>query len=119
MFLAHMEHAMTIFDNAQREIDEHLDPEKGTIRIGFPSSLATQTLPAAISAFRERYPQVKFHLKQGAYYYLIDGVAKGEIDMALLGPVPMKDKKVKGSIFFTENLVALLPVTTRLPVKKH
>ena len=67
-------------------------------------------MPTAISAFRERYPNVKFHLKQGAYYYLIEAVAKGEIDMALLGPVPMKEKKVKGSIFFTENHVALLPV---------
>nr|WP_295971499.1 LysR family transcriptional regulator [uncultured Bacillus sp.] len=109
MFLEHMEHAMTIFDNAQRDIAEHMDPEKGTIRVGFPSSLATRTMPMAISAFRERYPDVKFHLKQGAYYYLIDAVAKGEIDMALLGPVPMKDKRVKGSIFFTENHVALLP----------
>jgi LysR family transcriptional activator of glutamate synthase operon len=109
MFLEYMEQAVTILDNAQREIKEYLDPGQGTIRIGFPSSLATYTMPTAISAFRERYPQVKFQLKQGAYYHLIDAVAKGEIDMALLGPVPMKEKKVKGSIFFTENLVALLP----------
>ena len=66
-------------------------------------------MPTAISAFRERYPDVKFHLKQGAYYPLIDVVAKGEIDMALLGPVPMREKKVKGNVLFTENLVALLP----------
>lgn len=109
MFLASMENAVTIIDNAQREIKEYLDPGQGTIRIGFPSSLATSTLPTAISAFRIRYPNVKFQLKQGAYYHLIDGVAKGEIDMALLGPVPMKEKKVKGRILFTENLVALLP----------
>lgn len=109
MFLEHMEEAVTILENAQREIAEYLDPGQGTIRVGFPSSLATHTMPTAISAFRERYPNVKFQLKQGAYYHLIDLVAKGEIDMALLGPVPMEEKKVKGSIFFTEDLVALLP----------
>ncbi|MCQ6274509.1 LysR family transcriptional regulator [Bacillus sp. V3B] len=109
MFLEHLEQAVTIIENAQREITEYLDPGQGTIRIGFPSSLATHTMPTAISIFRERYPRVKFQLKQGAYYNLIDGVAKGEIDMALLGPVPMNEKKVKGSIFFKENLVALLP----------
>jgi LysR family transcriptional regulator, transcription activator of glutamate synthase operon len=76
--------------------------------------LATYTMPTAISAFRDRYPEVKFQLKQGAYYDLIDHVAKGEIDMALLGPVPMKEKKVKGSILFSENLVALLPVSHHL-----
>jgi LysR family transcriptional activator of glutamate synthase operon len=118
IFLNHMEEAVTIIDNAKREISEYLDPGKGTIRIGFPSSLATYTMPTAISAFRERYPQVKFQLKQGAYYDLIDRVAKGEIDMALLGPVPMKEKKVKGSVLFTENLVTLLPAQHRLAKAK-
>ena len=109
---------MTVLDNAKREIKEYLDPGQGTIRIGFPSSLATYTMPTAISAFRERYPNVKFHLKQGAYYHLIDLVAKGEIDMALLGPVPMREKKVKGNVLFTENLVALLPSDHRLANSK-
>lgn len=110
VFLEHVEEAVTILDNARREVKEYLDPGHGTIRIGFPSSLATYTMPTAISAFRDRYPEVKFQLKQGAYYDLIDRVSKGDIDMALLGPVPMKEKKVKGSILFSENLVALLPV---------
>lgn len=114
IFLNHMEEVVTIIENAKREIAEYLDPGHGTIRIGFPSSLATYTMPTAISAFRERYPQVKFQLRQGAYYDLIDHVAKGEIDMALLGPVPMKEKKVKGSVLFTENLIALLPIQHRL-----
>ena len=114
IFLEYVEQAVTVLDNAKREIAEYLDPEQGTIRIGFPSSLATYTLPTAISAFRERYPSVKFELKQGAYYHLIDLVAKGDIDMALLGPVPMKEKKVKGSVLFTESLVALLPSDHRL-----
>ncbi|GEN34492.1 MULTISPECIES: LysR family transcriptional regulator [Aneurinibacillus] len=109
IFLKHMEQAMKVIDNARREVEEYLDPEQGTIRIGFPSSLAAYTLPTAISAFRERYPQVKFQLNQGSYRYLIDGVVKGEIDMALLGPVPKQEKKVKGNILFTENIVALLP----------
>jgi LysR family transcriptional regulator, transcription activator of glutamate synthase operon len=114
VFLQHVEEAVTILDNARREVKEYLDPGHGTIRIGFPSSLATYTMPTAISAFRDRYPKVKFQLKQGAYYDLIDRVSKGEIDMALLGPVPMKEKKVKGSILFSENLVALLPVSHQL-----
>ena len=111
VFLEHVEEAVTILDNARREVKEYLDPGHGTIRIGFPSSLATYTMPTAISAFRDRYPEVKFQLKQGSYYDLIDRVSKGEIDMALLGPVPMKEKKVKGSILFSENLVALLPIS--------
>ncbi|MFE8697253.1 LysR family transcriptional regulator [Cytobacillus sp. FJAT-53684] len=109
IFLEHMEDAMTVIENAKREVDEYLDPEKGTIRIGFPSSLAAYTLPTVISAFSREHPDVKYQLRQGSYHSLIDGVIKGEIDMALLGPVPREEKKVQGNILFTEKIVALLP----------
>ncbi|MFP7298496.1 LysR family transcriptional regulator [Neobacillus niacini] len=109
MFLEHMEQAMKVIEEAQREVEEYLDPLKGTIRIGFPSSLASYTLPTTISAFREHYPQVKFQLKQGSYAELIEGVINGDFDMALIGPVPKQEKKVIGTTLFTDNIVALLP----------
>ncbi|WP_100400041.1 LysR family transcriptional regulator [Bacillus sp. FJAT-44742] len=108
MFLEHMEEAIHVIDNAKREVQEYLDPEKGIARIGFPTSMANYTMPTAISSFRKKYPQVKFELKQGSYYNLIDSVIKGEIDMALLGPLP-KNEKIKGDILFVEDIVALLP----------
>lgn len=118
IFLEYMQEAMSVIENAKREVDEYLDPEKGTIRIGFPSSLAVYTLPTAISAFRKSYPEVKYQLKQSSYRQLIEGVIKGEIDMALLGPVPKDEKKVKGNILFTEKIVALLPTRHPLADKK-
>jgi len=118
MFLEQMQQAMKLIDNAKREVEEYLDPEKGTIRVGFPSSLAAYTLPTAISAFRERYPHVKFQLHQGSYPSLIEGVVKGEFNLALLGPVPKKEKKIKGKTLFTENIVALLPHTHPLADKR-
>ena len=109
IFLEHMEQAINVIDDATQVIDEYTDPEKGTIHVGFPSSMATFILPTAISAFRDRYPQVKFQLNQGSYYDLKKAVVKGEVNMALLGPVPMNERKLKGKILFTENIVALLP----------
>ncbi|MBX9971676.1 LysR family transcriptional regulator [Cytobacillus firmus] len=109
IFLEQMEEAIKVIDNAKRQVREYLDPEQGRIRFGFPSSLALYTLPSIISAFRERYPHVKFELKQSSYRDLISGVAEGEIDMALIGPLPKQERKVKGDILFTENMVALLP----------
>ena len=109
LFLEQMQQAMKFIDNATLGVQEFLDPEKGTIRIGFPSSLAAYTLPMAISAFRERYPDVKFQLNQGSYLYLIEGVIKGDFNMALLGPMPKREKKIRGKTLFTESIVALLP----------
>ncbi|MFS0863100.1 LysR family transcriptional regulator [Fredinandcohnia sp. 179-A 10B2 NHS] len=111
IFLEHMEHALKVIENGKREVEEYLDPQKGMIRIGFPSSLASYTMPTAISAFRERFPHVKFNLNQGSYHSLVEGVINGEFDMALIGPVPMNEKKIKGSVLFTDHIVGLLPNT--------
>lgn len=108
-FLEHMQQAMQVIENAKLEIAESLDPERGTVRIGFPSSLAASTLPTAISAFRELHPHVKFELHQGSYRFLINAVAEGKIDLALIGPVPEGYKWIQGHVLFIEDIVALLP----------
>lgn len=105
----HATAALQEIDKAKRKIAEFLDPEHGTIRVGFTSSLAANPLPTVISAFRSRYPDIGFQLKQGAYKQLIDSVARGDIDLAFLGPVPTHEKNVKSHIFFAEKIMALLP----------
>lgn len=118
IFLKHMEQAMLVIENAKRDIEEYIDPERGVIRVGFPSSLAAHTLPTMISAFREYHSNVKFQLIQGSYHFLINAVIKGDIGMALLGPVPKQEKKINGEILFLENFVALLPIAHPLAKNK-
>ncbi|MFC2949024.1 LysR family transcriptional regulator [Virgibacillus sediminis] len=113
VFKEHMEQAIHAIDDAAQVIEEYTDPERGTVHVGFPSSLSAYMLPTAVSGFRERYPDVKFKLKQGSYHELKKAVTNGEINMALLGPVPTNEKKLKGAILFTENMVALLPASHR------
>src|SRR5690625_3588151 len=107
VFLEHMEHAIHVIDDARQVIKEYTDPERGTIHLGFLSSLANYIMPVAISAFLKKYPTVKFELKQGTYSELQDSVIKGEVNMALLAPLPTKSNKLKCSILFTEKIVAL------------
>src|SRR5690625_1287280 len=109
VFLEHMERAIHVIDDAKRVVEEYIDPEKGTIHIGFSASLASYILPTAISHFRKEHPHVQFVLNEGAYSELIDAVKRGEINIALLGPLPSDKEKIKSSILFTENIVALLP----------
>ncbi|WP_028776954.1 LysR family transcriptional regulator [Shimazuella kribbensis] len=110
IFLHHAKAAVRAISNAKQEMDEFLDPERGTIRVGFPSSLAAHTLPTVISAFRDQYPHIGFQLRQGSYLQLIDAVKKGEIDLALLGPIPINEKQIEGRILFLEKIVALVPI---------
>lgn len=109
VFLEHMEQALNTIDDARQIVSEYTDPEKGTIQIGFPSSVATYILPTAISAFRKEYPQVKFSLNQNSYHGLAEAVSRGDVNIALLGPVPKETPELKSTILFTESMVALLP----------
>lgn len=110
IFLEHMEQAVNVIEDAKQVVEEYTDPKRGTIHIGFPSSLATYILPKAISAFRNEYPNVKFELHQAKYNELKEAVIKGDVNIALLAPVPTNFKKTKGTILFTESMVALLPM---------
>ncbi|MCM3214325.1 LysR family transcriptional regulator [Niallia taxi] len=109
IFLTHSLAIMKAVDNAKEQIDAYLDPERGSIKIGFPTSLASYLLPTIISAFKERHPNITFQLRQGSYSFLIDAVKNRDLDLALLGPVPTDDFDLKGNILFTEKIFALLP----------
>ncbi|MCZ0755067.1 LysR family transcriptional regulator [Anoxybacillus sp. J5B_2022] len=117
-FLPHAETVLRAVDYAKQQIEEYLDPERGTIKIGFPTSLASHTMPMVISAFKDEHPNVKFHLRQGSYKFLIEAVKKREIDLAFLGPVPTEDKEIKGEILFIESFAVLLPLHHRFAKRK-
>ena len=110
-FLEHSITALKAIDFAAKQVEEYLDPAKGTIKVGFPTSLASYVLPTVISAFKKEYPDVSFHLRQGSYKYLIEAVKNRELNLALLGPLPPKDESINTTVLFSESIHALLPAT--------
>lgn len=118
IFLEHCITALKGIDFAAKQVEEYLDPAKGTIKIGFPTSLASYVLPTVISAFKKEYPEISFHLRQGSYKYLIDAVKNRELNLALLGPLPPKDEAINTTVLFSENIHALLPATHPLAKKE-
>ena len=118
-FLEHAIEALKAVDFAAKKVEEYLDPQKGTVKIGFPTSLASYVLPTVISAFKKQYPDVEFQLRQGSYKYLIDAVKNRELNLAFLGPLPPKDELIDATVLFSENIHALLPSTHRLAKQKN
>lgn len=117
LFAEQAMNALKAIDNAKQLIDEYLDPEHGTIRIGFPSSIASSTLPTVISDFKKEHPEVKFYLRQGSYDFLTEGIKNREIDISFIGPVPRVDPDLHADILFSESFVALLPEDHPLSTK--
>lgn len=116
-FLFHAKEAIKAIDYAKMKVDEYLDPENGTVKIGYPTSLANHLLPTVISAFKAKHPNVSYHLRQGSYAFLIDSVKKGELDLAFLGPVPEGEPEIEAHMLFSERISALLPVTHPLATR--
>ncbi len=110
ILLQRVEQMLHMMNEAEREVKEYLDPEKGVVRIAFPISLAAHVLPKAIYAFRKKYPESKFQMRQALYGDLIDGVVNGEFNLAMIAPLPEEDKHIQQKLLFTERIVALLPI---------
>lgn len=118
IFLTHSLAIVKSVDRAIEQVNAYLDPERGSIKIGFPTSLASHLLPTVISAFKEKHPNVKFQLRQGSYHFLTEGVKNRDLDLAFLGPVPTDDFLLTGNILFTEKIFALLPSTHLLSERR-
>ncbi|WP_274652179.1 LysR family transcriptional regulator [Paenibacillus humicola] len=109
LFLKRAEVILADLERAVADVHEFLNPEKGEIRLAFPHSLGISLIPEVVSAFRKKYPNVRFRFKQGMYPSLIRDVVKGEVDLAFVSPCPEHHEYVKGEIVLTEELFAILP----------
>ena len=99
-FWQYVETAMDAMDKAVEAVNDYLNPEAGKIRLGFPNSLATKTLPRVISAFRSQYSDVGFDFNQGSNRELRELVQKGEIDLAFVSPVPESSPEIETNTRF-------------------
>ncbi|KKB37107.1 LysR family transcriptional regulator [Bacillus thermotolerans] len=109
IFLQHIETAVQEIERAKEAVEKYLNPEVGRIRLGFPNSLATKTLPRVISAFRTQYSDVGFDFRQGSNKDLRELVESGEIDLAFVSPVPEETAEIATEVFFSEKMRVLLP----------
>jgi DNA-binding transcriptional LysR family regulator len=69
----------TIVDNAQN----FSELKQGIIRLGSIPSVATTYLPETISAFRERYPQVSFDLRDANGHGVVELVRSGKVEFGI------------------------------------
>ncbi|MBU3724988.1 MAG: LysR family transcriptional regulator [Burkholderiaceae bacterium] len=59
-------------------------PMQGTIRLGVIPTIAPFLLPKLIPAFREKYPQLKFALREDLSASLLDRLRARQLDMAII-----------------------------------
>ncbi|WP_440895546.1 LysR family transcriptional regulator [Amphibacillus sp. Q70] len=118
LFLTHAKEAIKAIDYAKEQMDEYIDPKRGTVKIGFPTSLASSLLPQLLSEFKVAYPDINFQLRQGTYHFLIEAVKQRELNLAFIGPVITDDPLINGHTLFYEKMYLLIPNQHRLAKRK-
>jgi len=91
--------------------------EEGTLTVGFSGSVMFTELPAAIEAYRRRYPKVELRLREMTTHAQIPALLDGTLDLAF-----MRDGDPTTGIQMTtvleERYIAVLPEGHRLARKR-
>ena len=80
-------HADAILDRltaAQSQLDALTSLEGGRLHLGAPPTANATLIPLAVRAFDEAYPEVHLRLDEAVTSELIDRVAAGELDLAIV-----------------------------------
>lgn len=84
--------------------------ETGRLALGFTGTAALNPLvPAAIRAFRRRYPEVELRLEEANSVALVEGLLAGRLDVAVLRPSHDDPDSLRVLPLAEEDLVAALP----------
>lgn len=74
---------------AVTDLAEAADPDRGTIRFGFPLTMGAGVIPDLLAAFSDAHPGIRLDLKQAHGAVLADDLRQGILDAAIIIPPPV------------------------------
>lgn len=93
-----------------------VDPASGTIRLGLFPTLAPYLLPHVVPPVHARYPDLELLLVEEKTDVLLERLADGKLDAALLAR-PVADDRLHEEPLFVEDFVLATPADHRLAVR--
>lgn len=80
--------ALAVVETGVRQTREEISPDSGHVVLGFLHLLGRWLVPSLLRDFRADHPGVRFSLVQGSRQHVLDRLADGELDLALVAPLP-------------------------------
>lgn len=102
ILLDYAEQLLALADRAREAL--HETTPRGLLRIGAMESTAAVRLPAPLSTYHARYPDVVIELLSGQPREMVADILAGELDAALVTE-PLDDTRLEAVPVFTETLV--------------
>ncbi|MEH0580404.1 MULTISPECIES: LysR family transcriptional regulator [Streptomyces] len=91
IFLDHALRAMSEIDKGEERIVTLVDPERGSVSLGFLHSLGGWLVPDLLNRYRKLAPSTSFELRGGACDAVIDDVRRGSVDIGFVAPEPVAE----------------------------
>lgn len=108
-FLRHVERALAAVEEGRRELVDLADRDAGVIAFGFAHALGTTVVPDLIASFRQEHPRARFQLLQNASHIILEELEAGDVDLALVSPVPPTSERIESIELASEELFLVVP----------
>lgn len=83
------------YDQLRQHIREHLQLERGSVKIGGGATVTSYLLPRAIAEFQAAHPGIRFQLKEAGSREIAGDVAAGRLELGLVTmPARSRDLQV-------------------------
>lgn len=117
-YLAHVERALGAIEEGRRELADLADRESGIVAFGFAHALAARVVPDLIASFRTDRPRARFQLLQNASHIILDELEAGDVDLALVSPIPPTGERIETTEVASEELFLVVPHDHRLAKRR-
>ena len=91
----------------ERRRQETMGLQNSVIRIGTFTSVSRNLLPPKMKAFKQRYPQVRFVLRQGEYTSIPQWIRQGDIDFGFVNQDAVEGLETR--LLYEDHMLAVLP----------
>jgi DNA-binding transcriptional LysR family regulator len=102
--LPYVESALAEFRAGLDLVRHESEVVRGRVAVTFQHTFGEATLPLLISAFRSRYPQTEFDLRQGSRDSCLAELSSGAADLALTAPVAPASRAIGSAALYREPL---------------
>ncbi len=103
-------------DLAIDEVTGDADPDRGTVRFGFPLTMGSGRVPDLLAEFRQVHPGIKVLLKQAHGSALSADLLAGDLDLAVVIPAPERLRHVR---IGTQEIRAVVPDNHPLAMRRR
>jgi LysR family transcriptional activator of glutamate synthase operon len=118
VFKRHVDGVLHQLDDGLAAVDELVEPETGTVRLGFQPSFGAWLVPRLVSGFRRQHPQIRFRLDPSGDASEATLLLEGAVDL-LITANRTSNASVQWDRLFAQPFLLAVPPGHRLTGRKE